>query len=129
MTASLNEMLSTFRSATLAYETTGNPSLKPAADRAKTAIENYIGQLNNTVRQRDSQLRRYVDSRTGVPNEVRQLSEKSKEIRQNTNQIAAKYLVASNLTEATPIDWSQYYVKFGVIAGLAGALAIVGFIG
>ena len=128
MTASLNEMLSTFRSATLAYETTGNPSLKPAADRAKAAIENYIGQLNNTVRQRDSQLRRYVDSRTGVPNEVRQLSEKSKEIRQNTNQIAAKYLVASNLTEATPIDWSQYYVKFGVIAGLAGALAIVGFV-
>ncbi len=128
MTASLNEMLSTFRTATLAYETTGNAALKPAADRAKAAIENYIGQLNNTARQRDSQLRRYVDSRTGVPNEVRQLSEKSQEIRQNTNQIAAKYLVASNLTEATPIDWSQYYVKFGVIAGLIGALSIVTFV-
>jgi hypothetical protein len=128
MSASLTDMLNTFRNATLAYETSGNPALKPAADRAKDAIEQYIGNLNNTVRQRDSQLRNYVDSNTGVPNEVRKLSQKSQEIRQNTNQIAAKYLVASNLTEATPIDWSQYYVKFGVIAGLAGALAIVGFV-
>jgi len=128
MSASLTSMLDTFRTATLAYETTGDASLKPAADRAKSAIENYIGQLTSTVRQRDSQLRNYVDSNTGVPNEVRKLSEKSKEIRQNTNQIAAKYLVASNLTEATPIDWSQYYVKFGVIVGLVGALSIVTFV-
>ncbi len=128
MSASLTSMLDTFRTATLAYETTGDASLKPAADRAKAAIENYIGQLTSTVRQRDSQLRNYVDSNTGVPNEVRKLSEKSKEIRQNTNQIAAKYLVASNLTEATPIDWSQYYVKFGVIVGLVGALSIVTFV-
>jgi len=128
MSASIPSMLDTFRTATLAYETTGNPSLKPAADRAKAAIENYIGQLNNTVRQRDSQLRNYVNSNTGVPNEVRELSEKSKEIRQNTNQIAAKFLVASNLTEPTPIDWSQFYVKFAVVIGLAGAIGLVGFI-
>jgi hypothetical protein len=128
MSQSLETMLGVYRRAALEYETTGNPALKPAADRAKRAIEEYIGTLTTSVRQRDSQLRSYVDSRTGVPNEVRKLSEKSQEIRQNTNNIAAKFLVASNLTEPTPIDWSQYYVKFGVIAGLAGALAIVTFV-
>ena len=128
MTASLNDMINTFRNATLAYRVSGNASLKPAADRAKNALESYIANLENTVRQRENQLRNYVDSRTGVPNEVRQLSEKSREIRENTNQIAAKYLVAQNLTEPTPIDWTQFYVKGAVIIGLVGAIGLVGFV-
>lgn len=118
-------MLNTFRTATLQYKLTGNPAQKPAADRAKDAIERYLADLEKSVQQRENQLRRYVDSRTGVPNEVRQLSQKSREIRQNTNDIAAKYIVASNLTEPTPVDWSQFYVKFAVIIGLAGAVGMV----
>jgi chromosome segregation ATPase len=125
MTASLNDMLNTFRTATLQYKLTGNPAQKPAADRAKNAIESYLANLERTVQQRENQLRNYVDSKAGVPNEVRQLSQKSQELRQNTNQIAAKYLVASNLTEPTPVDWSQFYVKFAVIVGLAGAVGMV----
>jgi hypothetical protein len=118
-------MISTFRQATLQYQVTGDPAQKPAADRAKNAIEEYLTTLNNRVEQQEAQLRNYVDSRTGVPSEVRQLSEKSREIRENTNQIAAKYLVASNLTEDTPIDWSEFYVKFAVIIGLVGAVGLV----
>jgi chromosome segregation ATPase len=118
-------MISTFRQATLQYQVTGDPAQKPAADRAKNAIEEYLTTLNNRVEQQETQLRNYVDSRTGVPSEVRQLSEKSREIRENTNQIAAKYLVASNLTEDTPIDWSEFYVKFAVIIGLVGAVGLV----
>ena len=46
----------------------------------------------------------------------------------DTNQIAAKYLVAQNLTEPTPIDWTQFYVKGAVIIGLVGAIGLVGFV-
>jgi hypothetical protein len=123
--SSLNDMISTFRQAMLRYQVTGDPAQKPAADRAKNAIEEYLTTLNTRVEQQERQLRNYVDSRTGVPSEVRQLSEKSREIRENTNQIAAKYLVASNLTEDTPIDWSEFYVKFAVIIGLVGAVGLV----
>jgi hypothetical protein len=112
----------------LQYQVTGDPAQKPAADRAKNAIEQYLATLSNQVDQRERQLQSYVNSRTGVPDEVRKLSEKSREIRENTNKIAGKYLVASNLTEPTPIDWSQFYVKFAVIIGLAGAVGLVAFI-
>jgi hypothetical protein len=124
----LNEMITTFRQAMLQYQVTGDPAQKPAADRAKNAIEQYLATLSNQVDQRERQLQSYVNSRTGVPDEVRKLSEKSREIRENTNKIAGKYLVASNLTEPTPIDWSQFYVKFAVIIGLAGAVGLVAFI-
>jgi hypothetical protein len=123
MTAELNSMLSTFRAAELQYRLTGDMRFKPAADRAKGAIETYLSTLNSQLQQREQQLRRFVDSKTGVPSEVTQLSRESEKIRQNTNKIASDYLVSANMVEPIPIDWSQYYVKGSIVAGLVAAIA------
>jgi hypothetical protein len=123
MTTDLNSMLGTFRSAEMQYRLTGDPKFKPAADRAKSAIETYLSTLSNRLEERERQLKKYVDSKTGTPAEVTRLSKESEKIRQNTNKVASDYLVSSNLVEPIPVDWSQYYVKGGIVVGLVAAVA------
>jgi hypothetical protein len=123
MTTDLNAMLSTFRSAEMQYRLTGDPKFKPAADRAKDAVETYLSTLSNRLEQRERQLKKYVDSKTGTPAEVTRLSKESEKIRQTTNKVASDYLVSANLVEPIPIDWSQYYVKGSIVVGLVAAIA------
>jgi hypothetical protein len=123
MTTDLNAMLGTFRSAEMQYRLTGDPKFKPAADRAKEAVETYLSTLSNRLEQREQQLKKYVDSKTGTPAEVTRLSKESEKIRETTNKVASDYLVSANMTEPIPIDWSQYYVKGSIVVGLVAAIA------
>ena len=111
-------MFQTFQDAQVRYRATGNTQQKPPADTARNAIEQYIANLQRTVQTRESEFRRYVQSREGTGNEVAQLANEARQVRQNTDKIAGQYLVAQSQNQPIPIDWSQYYVKFAILGGL-----------
>lgn len=111
-------MFQTFQDAQVRYRATGNTQQKPPADTARNAIEQYIANLQRTVQTRESEFRRYVQSRVGTGNEVDQLANEARQVRQNTDKIAGQYLVAQSQNQPIPIDWSQYYVKFAILGGL-----------
>jgi hypothetical protein len=110
------------------YRATGNVQFKPAADAAKNAIEEYIATLSRTARDRETAFQNYVNARAGSGNEIDKLAEKAREVRENTDKIAGKYIVSKNLNEDIPIDWTQYYAKFAILGGLMLGAAAGAFI-
>lgn len=128
MATDLGRMLQTYTSAQLQYRSTGNTQFKPAADAAKTAIEKYIRDLSRSVEDRERKFRNYANSRTGTGSEVNELAQETRVIREKSNTIAADYLIAQSTNQPTPIEWSNYYIKFSVIAGLVGAILVTAFV-
>jgi hypothetical protein len=118
----------TYINAQTQYRATGNVQFKPAADRAKNAIEEYIATLGRTAREREAAFQRYVRERSTTGNDLDRLANKARAIRENTDDIAGKYLVSKNLNEDIPIDWSQYYAKFAILGGLMLAAGLGAFI-
>lgn len=128
MTGTFGDMLRTYTSAQLRYRSTGDAQFKPAADAAKQAIDKYIANLAKSVQDREKGFREYVNSREGTGSEVDKLAQETRSIREKSNTIAAQYLIAQSTNQPTPIDWTNYYIKFSVIAGLVGALIVTAFV-
>ena len=126
MSGTIDGMFQTFQQAQVRYRSTGDTRHKPAADSARNAIEQYIVDLQRTVQSRETEFQNYTRDRVGTGNEVDQIANEARQVRENTDKIAGQYLVAESQNQPIPINWSQYYVKFAilgglVIAGVAGA--------
>lgn len=121
-------MLQTFRQAQVTYRSTGNTQHKPAADSARNAIEEYIANLQNSVQEREAEFEEYTESRVGTGNEVDQIANEARQVRENTDRIAGQYLVAQSQNQPIPIDWSKYYVKFAILGGLMVAAVAGAFV-
>ncbi len=124
----VNSMFRTFRDAEVRYKTSGDSQQREPATRARNAIEQYIANLQNTVQQREAEFRRYTAQRVGTGNEVDQLANEARRVRQNTNTIAGQYLVAEGQNQPIPIDWSKYYVKFAILGGVMVAAVAGAFV-
>ena len=121
-------MYQTYISAQTQYRATGDLQYKPAADTARNAIEEYIAKLEGTALQRETAFQKYVQDRAGSGSEIARLAEKARDVRENTDKIAGKFIVSKNLNEDIPIDWTQYYAKFAILGGLMLAAAAGAFI-
>lgn len=126
--ADIQGMFQTFRDAQVRYRSTGDTQQKPPADTARNAIEQYIADLQRTVQEREAEFRKYTESRVGTGNEVDQIANEARQVRENTNKIAGQYLVARSQNQPIPIDWSQYYVKFAILGGLTVAAVAGAFV-
>ncbi len=124
----IQSLYQTYINAQTQYRATGDVQFKPAADAAKNAIEEYIATLDRTARDRETAFQNYVNARAGSGNEIDKLAEKAREVRENTDKIAGKYIVSKNLNEDIPIDWTQYYAKFAILGGLMLGAAAGAFI-
>lgn len=128
MNADLARLFDAYMKTQVQYRSTGDAQFKPAAETAKNALETYIFNLENTVREREAAFQRYINSRAGTNSEVGKLAQATRQIRDNSEKIAADYLVAFDLNQPVPIDWTQYYAKFAILAGLVVAGALAAFV-
>jgi hypothetical protein len=126
--ADIQGMFQTFRDAQVRYRSTGDTQQKVPADTARNAVEQYIADLQRTVQEREAEFRKYTESRVGTGNEVDQIANEARQVRENTNKIAGQYLVAQSQNQPIPIDWSQYYVKFAILGGLTVAAVAGAFV-
>ncbi len=118
-------MIDTYRQAQGQYRSTGNVQLKPAADLAQKAIVDYITTLENTARTSASRFSEYTRSQSSTPREIDEIVEIGKTVRNKSKEVANDFIVANDFNQPMPIDWTKYYIKFAVLAGLAGGIAVV----
>lgn len=118
-------MMDTYERAQAQYRSTGNAQLKPAADLAKKAIEDYIANLESTARAGATRFAEYTRSQSSTPQEIERIVEIGRTVRDKSKEVANDFIVANDFNQPMPIDWTKYYIKLGVLAGLAGGIAVV----
>jgi len=124
----VNSLFRTFREAEIRYRSTGDGQQREPAMRARNAIEEYIANLQRTVQQREAEFQKYTEERVGTGNEVDQIANEARQVRENTNKNAGQYLVAESQNQPIPIDWSRYYVKFAILGGVMVAAVAGAFV-
>ena len=107
------------------YKVTGNGALKPAVDTDKAWLDSYIATLNQRSQQQQNYIQKFVSEYKNTNPELAQMQDKLKEIREKGPVLQDTYETEMQAQEEEPIDYTPYYVKAGLIVGVAVVVAVV----
>lgn len=124
-TAWFNLALERYRTAMSDYRMTGNPGSKTTADAWKTWATQYIQSLEGTVAANSSYLNRFVAEYSTTNPDLVAMQTKLQSIKTEGPALENTYRTNNEAAETTPRDFTPYYVKGGVILGVAALLAVL----
>lgn len=109
------------------YKATANSALKPAVDEDKKWLDAYIASLEQTSRNQQSFIQKFVDDYQRTNPELTEMQSKLKEIREKGPVLQDAYETEQQARkeEEIPEDYTSYYVKAGLIVGVATAVWLV----
>jgi cell shape-determining protein MreC len=109
------------------YKATANSALKPAVDADKQWIDSYVASLEQTSRTQQSFIQKFVNDYQRTNPELVEMQSKIKEIREKGPVLQDAYETEQQAKkeEEVPEDNTSYYVKAGLIVGVAAAVWLV----
>jgi len=122
----LNTVLTRYQQNLTAYKVTGNAGLKSAVDVDKNWLDSFVASLEKKSIEQQGFIQKFmVDYQTTNPDLV-EMQGKMKEIREKGPILQDAYETEQQAKEEEPMDYTPYYVKAGLIVGIAAAVAVVG---
>ena len=116
--------LDLYRSNLSQYKVSGNVSFKTASDNAKKWLDEYIASIQTSVEADGKELRDFVKGYEESDKEMIELKSQMADIRAKGPQLQTIYDTEHESQKEPPVDYSQYYTKGGVFAGVV-AMALV----
>ena len=109
------------------YKATANSALKPAVDADKQWLDSHVAYLERTSRNQQSFIRKFVNDYQRTNPELVEMQAKLKEIREKGPVLQDAYETEQQAKkeEEIPEDYTSYYVKAGLIVGVATAVWLV----
>jgi flagellar biosynthesis chaperone FliJ len=108
------------------YKVTGNAGLKPVVDVDKTWLDSYVGSLNQKSEQQQSYIQKFMTDYQNANPDLLEMQAKLKEIRTKGPVLQDAYETEKQAQEEEPMDFTPYYVKAGLIVGVAAVVWLVG---
>jgi murein tripeptide amidase MpaA len=124
--ANFESVLTRYQQNLTDYKVTGNAGLKPVVDADKTWLDSYVASLEQKSRQQQDFIQKFMRDYQNTNPELVQMQAKLKEIREKGPVLQDAYETEKQATEEEPIDFTPYYVKAGLIVGVAAVVALVG---
>ena len=107
------------------YKVTGNAALKPAIDTDKKYLDSYVANMERKSQQQQAFIQNFVKEYQNANPELAEMQEKIKEIKQQGPVLQDAYETEKKANEEEPIDFTPYYVKAGLIVGVAATVWLV----
>ena len=107
------------------YKVSGNSGLRPAIDTDKAWLDSYVASVDQQSQQQQTYIQRFVDEYKNTNPELVAMQEKLKEIREKGPVLQDAYETEKKAVEEEPIDYTPYYVKAGLIIGVAVVVGLV----
>jgi hypothetical protein len=121
-------VLSMYKSNLTEYKASGNAAYKTAADTTKAWLDNYIEQLGSNVAQTKEEIQQFVQTYEDDDKELASLKSDMSMIREKGPQLQTMYETEHNAEgPPTQVDYSQYYIKGAVLAGVIALVAVGSF--
>lgn len=109
------------------YKVTGNAGLKPVVDVDKTWLDSYVASLDQKSQQQQAFIQRFMTDYQNTNPELVEMQAKLKEIRAKGPVLQDAYETEKQaVDEEDPMDFTPYYVKGGLILGVAAVVGLVG---
>lgn len=111
------------------YKVTGNAGLKPAVDMDKTWLDSYVASLDQRSRAHQTYIQKFMRDYENTNPDLVEMQDKLKEIRAKGPVLQDAYETekqAEQEEQDEPMDYTPYYVKAGLIVGVAATVWLVG---
>ncbi len=110
------------------YKVTGNAGLKPVVDVDKTWLDSYVAALNQKSQQQQAFIQKFMADYQNTNPELVEMQSKLKEIRAKGPVLQDAYETEQQAKkdEVEEVDFTPYYVKAGLIVGIAAVVGLVG---
>jgi hypothetical protein len=124
------QVLEAYRTNYLEYKVTGNAANKTAYENAQIWLTQYLGSLNKQVQDSASYINGFVSDYARANPEIQKYTKDLANVRKEGPKLQDKYETSRLLDqekEITP-DWTAYYVKAVITAGLVGVVAVLSLV-
>jgi flagellar biosynthesis chaperone FliJ len=108
------------------YKVTGNAGLRAVVDVDKTWLDSYVSSLDQKSQQQQAFIQRFMADYQNTNPELVEMQAKLKEIREKGPVLQDAYETEQQAKVEDPIDFTPYYVKGGLILGIAAVVGLVG---
>ena len=124
------QVLDAYRTNYLQYKLTGNAANKTAYENALTWIDQHLRALNTQIQDSANYINGFVQDYSRANPEIQKYSQDIQRIRNEGPKLQDNYQTAVLLSEEKEEvpDWTSFYVKAAVTAGLVGIIAAVSFV-
>lgn len=110
------------------YKVSGNAAYKVASDTAKKWLDDYIKTMEERTEKSKKDIQDFVENYAKNDPEMATLKKDMAEIREKGPELQIQYETERNAQEDAEMDFSMYYTKGAVLAGVIGLVAVASFI-
>ena len=118
-------VLNRYRQNLTDYKVTGTSALKTAVDTDKAWLDSYVAALEQKSQQQQTFIQKFTAEYQRTNPELTEMQAKMKEIREKGPQLQDIYETEKQANEEEPVDLTPYYIKGGLVVGVAAVLAVL----
>jgi len=108
------------------YKVTGNAGFLPAVNTDKSWLDSYVASLEHQSQQQQDFIQKFMVDYQKTNPDLIEMQGKLKEIREKGPVLQDAYETEQQAKEEEPMDYTPYYVKVGLIVGIAAVVGLVG---
>ena len=123
ITSEFEQHIQGYRTALVNYKLTGNTSFKTQADSFKAWIEQQIADMKSGVSENASYIQTFLQNYSSSDQDLRSLQAGLRTIRQTGPDVQAQYETEKEAQKTEPLDFTPFYSKVGLLAGIVGVVA------
>jgi hypothetical protein len=128
-TQSFDQTLELYKTNLTEYKTSGNSAYKTASETAKAWLDNYIQTMQNNADKTKEEIEAFIENYADSDKELASLKADMSKVREKGPELQTLY---ETETKAVPpseeIDYTLYYTKGAVLAGVIALVAVGSFI-
>jgi chromosome segregation ATPase len=130
MTSEFEKTLGLYQKNLTEYKVSGNAAYKVAADTTKKWLDDYIKTMEERTEKSKKEIQDFVESYAKSDTELATLKKDMAEIRKKGPELQIQYETENNAQkeEEAETDFTIYYTKGAVLAGVIGLVTVASFI-
>lgn len=118
------EILARYSQAVLEYKTTGNSSFKMQADVDKKWLDEYIRWLETQSETQSGRIQAFLAEYQSTNPDLMRLQGQLRSVKDQGPKLQNDLDTIRESTKEEPFDYTQVYIKGGLIAGVLGLIAV-----
>lgn len=128
-TRSFDQTLELYKTNLVEYKASGNTAYKTASDTAKVWLDDYIKTMQENADKSKEEIESFIENYGKSDEELASLKTDMSEIREKGPELQTLYETERNaIPPAEEVDYTMYYTKGAVLAGVIALVAVGSFI-
>jgi hypothetical protein len=125
--ASMNEferILARYRQAMIEYKTTGNSTFKMQSETDRKWLDEYTQWLQSQADSQTQNIQKFIADYQRSNPDLMRLQDQIRKVREEGPKLQNQLETNREAVREEPVDFTQYYIKGGLIAGVLGLIAV-----